>query len=46
MRLAMVAANRYGASLGGSLCDTSKMYVRQVRLASHKSETTQKAQIT
>jgi hypothetical protein len=36
----------YGASLGGPLCDTSKMYVRQVRLASHESKTTQKAQIT
>ena len=32
----------YGASLGGPLCNTSKMYVRQVRLASHESETTQK----
>ena len=36
----------YGASLGGPLCNTSKMYVRQVRLASHESKTTQKAQIT
>jgi hypothetical protein len=36
----------HGASLGGPLCDTSKMYVRQVRLASHESKTTQKAQIT
>ena len=33
----------YGASLGGPLCNTSKMYVRQVRLASHESKTTQKA---
>ena len=31
----------YGASLGGSLCNTSKMYVRKVRLASHESKTTQ-----
>jgi len=29
---------RYGASLGDSLCDTSKTYVRQVRLTSHKSK--------
>jgi hypothetical protein len=32
----------YGASLSGSLCNTSKMYVR-VRLTSHESETAQKA---
>ncbi len=37
---------RYGASLGGSLCNTSKMYVQWVRLTSHKSETAQKAQTT
>ena len=37
---------RYGASLGGSQCNTSKMKVRQVWLMSHKSETTQKAQMT
>jgi hypothetical protein len=37
---------RYGASLGGSLCNTSKRYVWLVRLTSHKSETTQKTQIT
>ena len=36
---------RYGASLGGPLGDTSKMYVWQVQLASHESETTQKALI-
>jgi hypothetical protein len=36
----------YGASLGGPLCDTSKMYVRRVRLTSHESETAQKAQTT
>jgi len=36
----------YGASLGGPLCDTSKMHVRQVRLASHESKITQKEQIT
>ena len=36
----------YGASLGGSLCDTSKMQVGGVRLTSHESKTTQKAQIT
>jgi len=29
---------RYGASLGGTLCDTSKTYVRQVRLTSHESK--------
>ena len=29
---------RYGASVGGSLCDTSKTYVRQVRLTSHESK--------
>jgi len=28
----------YGASVGGSLCFTSKMYVRQLRLTSHKSK--------
>ena len=42
-------ANRYfwyGARLGGSLCNTTKMYVRQVRLISHESETAQKAQTT
>jgi hypothetical protein len=27
----------YGASVGGSLCDTSRTYVRQVRLTSHES---------
>ncbi len=32
------AACRYGASVGGSLCDTSKTYVRQVRLTSHESK--------
>jgi hypothetical protein len=32
----------YGASLGGPLCNTSKMYVRQVKLTCHESETTQK----
>ena len=37
---------RYGTCLGGPLCDTSKMYVQQVQLASHESKTTQKAQIT
>jgi len=37
---------RYGASLGGSLCKTSKMYVRQVGLTSHESKTAQKAQAT
>ncbi len=37
---------RYGASLGGSLCNTSKMYVRWVWLTSHESETAQKAQAT
>jgi hypothetical protein len=37
---------RYGASLGGSLCKTSKMYVQQVGLTSHESETAQKAQTT
>ncbi len=36
--------HRYGASLGGPLCISSKMYVRWVRLTSHKSETAQKAQ--
>jgi hypothetical protein len=36
----------YGASLGGPLCDTSKMYVRRVRLMSHKSETAHKAKKT
>jgi hypothetical protein len=37
----------YGASLGGPLCNTSKMYVpQQVRLTSHESETAQKAQTT
>ena len=36
----------YGANLGGSLCNTSKMYVQWVRLTSHKSETAQKAQTT
>ena len=35
---------RYGASLGGSLCNTSKMYVWWVQLTSHESETAQKAQ--
>ncbi len=34
----------YGASLGGPLCNTSKMYVRQVQLTSHESVTAQKAQ--
>ena len=28
----------YGASVGGSLCDTSKTYVWQVRLTSHESK--------
>ena len=37
---------RYGARQGGSLCNTSKMYIRRVRRMSHKSESTQKAQIT
>jgi len=36
----------YGASLGGPLCDTSKMYPRRVQLTSHESETAQKAQTT
>jgi hypothetical protein len=36
----------YGASLGGTLCITSKTYVQQVRLMSHESESTQKAQLT
>ena len=34
----------YGASLGGTLCNTSKIYVQLVRLTSHESKTTQKAQ--
>ncbi len=34
----------YGASMGGTLCNTSKMWVRQVRLMSHELKTTQKAQ--
>jgi len=38
----LLVAYWYGASLGGSLCDTSKMYVRWVRLTSHESEITQK----
>ena len=36
----------YGASLDGSLCNTSKMYIQQVQLTSHKSENAQKAQTT
>ena len=38
--------SRYGASLGGPLCNTSKMYVQWVRLTSHEPETAQKAQTT
>jgi hypothetical protein len=34
----------YGASLGGSLCDTSKTQVGGVRLTSQESKTTKKAQ--
>ncbi len=37
---------RYAASLDGPLCNTSRVYVQQVRLASYESKTTQKAQIT
>jgi hypothetical protein len=36
----------YGASLGGPLCDTSKMCVRRVRLTSHESGTAQKSPTT
>jgi hypothetical protein len=36
----------YGASLGWPVCDTSKMYVQQVRLTIHESETAQKEQTT
>jgi hypothetical protein len=36
----------YGASLDGSLCNTSKMYIQQVQMTSHKSENAQKAQTT
>ena len=43
-KLQEVHSKWYGASLGGSLCDTSKIYVRRVRLTSHESETAQKAQ--
>ena len=35
----------YGASLGGSQCNTSKTQVQWVRLMSHESETTHKAQL-
>ena len=35
---------RYGASLGGPLCDASKTLVGRVQLTSHESKTTQKAQ--
>jgi hypothetical protein len=40
----VILPSRYGASLGGSLCNTSKMYAWRVQLTSHESETTQKAQ--
>jgi len=36
----------YGASLGGTLCTTSKTLVGRVQLTSHESKTTQKAQTT
>jgi hypothetical protein len=38
MSAVLLETNGYGASLGGPLCDTSKMY--------HESETAQKAQTT
>jgi hypothetical protein len=44
--LRLTATSRYGASLGGTLCNTSKTYVWQVWLTSHESKTTQKTQLT